>query len=50
MIFKVVKSTVSEFFKVCIKNKKKDEGLEVWLKQYSACLASTKPWVQTPVV
>jgi hypothetical protein len=25
------------------------KGLEVWLKQWNACLASAKPLVQTPV-
>jgi hypothetical protein len=30
-------------------SKTQQNGLEVWLKQYSACFMISKPWVQTPV-
>jgi hypothetical protein len=31
------------------KKKKKQNGLEVCLNQYSVCFANVKPWVQTPI-
>jgi hypothetical protein len=32
-----------------LKNTHRWKGLGTWLKWYCACLASTQPWVQTPV-
>jgi hypothetical protein len=34
----------------CLQNNQSKKGLEVWLKGYSACLASSKPCIQTPIL
>jgi hypothetical protein len=43
------RASLDSIARSCLKEKKK-RGLEVWLKHKSTCLASVKPWVQTPVL